>query len=263
MDELMDGIAYILIVIFALYFISNPKGALSFILLVAACAVAIIFLIKYLRRKHFAKVLSRLKSLDQEKYLKDYIGRWGQEDGKNKGWTFRKHDFDWDRINDLKKILKERGITQREKDVFSLLRFYIQEKEEALTRGIAHAELQKFTRLSGSDFENLLYRLFEKMGYLVERIGHTGDQGGDLIASRGGERILIQAKCYKDWSTGNAAVQQVVGAMQHYNCNGTMVVTTSHFTAEAITLAKDNRTELVSKEHLQELLQTYLGESWC
>ncbi|MDI6820651.1 MAG: restriction endonuclease [Patescibacteria group bacterium] len=116
--------------------------------------------------------------------------------------------------------------------------------------------------LSGTDFEKLLYRLFEAMGYKVELVGHSGDQGGDLIANKEGERVLIQAKCYRDWSTGNAAVQQVVGAMNHYNCNKTIVVTTSHFTSEAIILAKDNKTELVSKERLQELLLKYLGESW-
>jgi len=100
------------------------------------------------------------------------------------------------------------------------------------------------------------------MNYKVEHIGRSGDQGGDLIANRSGDRILIQAKCYKDWATGNAAVQQVVGATQFYKCNRAMVVTTSHFTPEAISLAKANNTELVSREHLQEMLLLYLGESW-
>jgi HJR/Mrr/RecB family endonuclease len=208
-------------------------------------------------------VLNKLKSLGQEEYLKNFITQFGLEGKKSRqGYVFRNHNFDWDRINDLKKILKEKGIISREKDVFSILRFYIQEKEEAYTRESIHKEPQKFTFLSGSDFEKLLYRLFERMGYKVELTGRSGDQGGDLIAIRDGERILIQAKCYRDWSTGNAAVQQVVGAMKYYDCARAIVITTSHFTPEAISLAKANKTELISKEQLQEMILKYLGESW-
>lgn len=116
--------------------------------------------------------------------------------------------------------------------------------------------------LSGTDFEKLLYRLFEKMGYAVEHIGKTGDQGGDLIANKNGERTLIQAKCYRDWSVGNAAVQQVAAAQKLYDCGKTMVVATSTFTNEAVQLAKANNTELIGKTRLQNLLLQYLGESW-
>ena len=40
-----------------------------------------------------------------------------------------------------------------------------------------------------------------------------------------------------------------------------MVITTSHFTPGAIALAEANKTELISKERLQELLLKFLGES--
>ncbi len=215
-----------------------------------------------LKQKHLDSIVGKLKGSGQEEYLQNFISRFGLEDGKGNGWEFRNHRFSWDRINDLKKIFLEKEIISKEDDVFQLLRFYIQEKEETLTRESIHRETQKLEHLSGNDFEKLLYRLFEKMAYKVELIGHTGDQGGDLIANKDGERILIQAKCYRDWSTGNAAVQQVVGAIKFYNCNKAMVVTTSHFTVEAIALAKANNVELVSKNQLQELLLKYLGESW-
>ncbi|MDP2966794.1 MAG: restriction endonuclease, partial [bacterium] len=228
--------------------------------------VAIIFLwreVKFrISQRHFNKILDNLKRVGQEEYLKNFINRFGFENKRSGGWSFRNRRFDWDRINDLKKILKEAGVTSNEKDVFALLRFYIQENEEKLTRESIRKEPQKFTILSGAEFEKLLYRLFEAMGYKVELTGKSGDQGGDLIANKQGERILVQAKCYRDWSAGNAAVQQVVGAMRYYDCNKAIVVTTSHFTNEAITLAKANKVELISRERLQELLLQFLGESW-
>ena len=101
------------------------------------------------------------------------------------------------------------------------------------------------------------------MGYAVQHLGGTGDQGGDLIVNKDRERILIQAKCYRDWKVGNDAVQQVVGAMKYYDCPKTLVVTTSTtFTPAAIALAKANNTELISKDRLTEMLMQYLHESW-
>ena len=215
-----------------------------------------------MHKKHFNSLLDKLKNSGQEDYLKNFINRFGLEGGRGEGYVFRNHKFEWDRINDFKKILREKGVISNDKDIFALLRFYIQENEEKLTRESIHREPQKFGNLNGSEFEKLLYRLFEAMGYKTEWIGKSGDQGGDLIANKNGERILIQAKCYRDWSTGNSAVQQVVGAVKYYDCNKAMVITTSHFTNEAVALAKANQTELVFKERLQELLLKFLGESW-
>lgn len=214
------------------------------------------------KQKHFNTLLTNLRHTGQEEYLINFINRFGLEKKSVKGFRVRDYNFAWDRINDLKKIFREKGIFKDEKDFFELLRFYIDEKEEKLTRESIKKEPQKFAILTGTEFEKLLYRLFEKMGYAVEYTGKSGDQGGDLIANKEGERLLIQAKCYRDWSTGNAAVQQVTGAMKYYDCSKAMVITTSYFTPEAIALAKANNTELISKERLQELLLKHLGESW-
>lgn len=262
-EQLITGIAVLVLLPFLFYFFTNPGKLLAYVLIVAICIVVFLFFKKWMQKKHFNDILSKLKISGQEEYLKNFITQFGLEGKKSKqGYVFRNHNFDWDRINDLKKILKEKGIISRDKDVFSILKFYIQKKEEAYTRESIHSEPQKFSLLSGSNFEKLLYRLFEKMGYRVELTGRSGDQGGDLIAVREGERVLIQAKCYRDWSTGNVAVQQVVGAMKYYDCTKAIVITTSHFTPEAISLAKANKTELVFKEQLQEMLLKYLGESW-
>jgi len=213
-------------------------------------------------RKYFNKLLDNLKRAGQEEYLINFINRFGLEKKNVKGFRVRDYNFSWDRINDLKKIFGEKGIFKDEEDIFELLKFYINEKEEKLTRESIKKEPQKFASLTGAEFEKLLYRLFEKMGYAVEHTGKTGDQGGDLIANKSGERILIQAKCYRDWNVGNDAVQQAVAAQKFYDCNKTTVIVTSEFTPEAISLAKANNTELIGKHRLQEMLLDYLGESW-
>jgi restriction system protein len=262
LERFLAGIVTLALVALGWYFFTNPAKSIAYILAVLAVVLLFIFLRKWWRKKHFNNLLGKLRSSGREEYLKIFISRFGLEGGKGEGYVFRDHKFKWDRINDLAKILRESRVISSKKDVFALLRFYIQEKEDNVTRESLHKEPQKFSMLTGAEFEKLLYRLFEAMGYKVELTGRSGDQGGDLVANKSGERILIQAKAYRDWSTGNAAVQQVVGALKYYDCNKAMVITTSHFTPEAIVLAKANQTELVSKEQLQELLLKYLGESW-
>lgn len=271
LSKFFTGIFVLYSLYLLLLYVSNPAEfwrwvIYSILFIVVITSLVIIFGIyrRHLIQNHLDKILLKLRNAGQEEYVNNFINRFGLENTKENGYSFRNHKFDWDRINDLKKILKENGVSSQDKDTFSILRYLIQEKEEHLTRESILKEPQKFTDLStsGSDFEKLLCRLFEAMGYKVELTGKSGDQGGDLIANKNGERVLIQAKSYRDWSTGNAAVQQVVGAMKYYDCNKSMVFTTSHFTPEAITLAKTNNTELVSKEQLKEILLKYLGESW-
>jgi len=271
-DILWDlGYRLAIIYVFALLIIFLVDRAKFWILfnytiLIFLFLLIVLFLFKKIKKdfnkKRLNSLIHNLKSKNQEEYLINFINRFGFEGRKNYSWRFRNYNFSLDRINDLKKILKESKIIEKDRDVFWLLKFYINNKEEELTRGSIEKEAQKFSMLSGEDFEKLLYRLFSAMGYKVQLVGKRGDQGGDLIAIKDDERLLIQAKCYNDWYTGNKAIQEVVAAMKYYDCNKAIVVTTSYFTSEAIDLAKVNNVSLIPKNQLQEWLLKYLGENW-
>lgn len=261
-------IGIVLVILFGFYLMSHREFVkpvlISFLTFLLLLVCARIYR-NIFRKKHIIKIHKEIKEKGLEQYIINFLNRFSFESNKIKGWTFRNRRIDWDRIHDLEKYLVEQDInleTGKEGDIYIILKNYIQEKESKLTTESISKEAQSFTKLSGTEFEKLLYRLFEKMGYTVELIGKSGDQGGDLIANKNGGRVLIQAKCYRDWSTGNDAVQQVVGAMKYYDCNKAMVITTSYFTQEAIALAKANNTELISKTRLQELLLEHLQESW-
>ena len=107
----------------------------------------------------------------------------------------------------------------------------------------------------------MLIKLFESINYVVEHPGSVGDQGGDLILNKDGERILIQAKCYTN-NIGNQAVQQAVAAKKYYDCGRAMVIGTADFTREAVDLARANNVELMKKKQLQELLLLHLNQNW-
>ncbi|KUK49930.1 MAG: Restriction endonuclease [Parcubacteria bacterium 33_209] len=125
-------------------------------------------------------------------------------------------------------------------------------KEESLLRGGINNDQKYFNSLSGKEFELLLVRLFESMGYIVEHCGKIGDQGGDLIINKGQERILIQAKRYSG-SIGNKAVQEAVAAKNYYDCNRSVLIGSSDFTSEAIELAKFNNVRLIGKKRITRI----------
>ena len=73
--------------------------------------------------------------------------------------------------------------------------------------------------------------------------GASRDQGADLIAERGGDRLVVQCKLLSR-PVGNYAVQEVVAARSHHLCNRAAVVSNQRFTASAIELAATNNVEL-------------------
>lgn len=237
--------------------------------LIGLAVVSIIIFKSFKKRKEEARkarvenILAIIQKAGLEEYINNFITRFGLGQEKNKNvWIRRNYKISWDRINDLRDFLYQKEIDFSPSEICTLLSNYIDKKEFDLTVKSIATTANRFSKLSGSDFENLLHRLYEVMGYSVQDTGKTGDQGGDLIANKGQDRILIQAKCYKDWSVGNSAVQEAVAARNHYDCNKAMVITTSVFTKEATELAKTNKVELIPKELLQKMLLDNLKESW-
>jgi len=223
--------------------------------------------LKYQRRqKRLNNLLFQIKKAGLEKEIQNFINRFGHESGKRKFFEFRGYSFDYYRVRDFTNHLIEKGIKisldKWKSEIIFILKHYIQEKEEKLTRESVRLTPQRFSNLTPTEFEQLVYRLYEAMGYSVQHVGKAKDQGGDIIANKEGERILIQAKRYIENLVGNKAVQEAVAAKKFYDCNKAIVVATSDFTPEAKELAKANNVELISKKQLQELLLKYLNESW-
>ncbi len=249
------------------YILENPKKSVT--ILVAVLVVILLFVVLRIwwRRKHFNDLLEKLRnSPGQEDAVKRFIAISGSEKGRGEDFvSIRGHKFRRYDIEDLTNTLRKNGVPAREKDVSRLLEHYIRERGEGFISGLGSVskEPQRFASLSPYQFEQLLVRLFQAMGYEARHQGRPGDQGGDVIAVKGGEKLLIQAKRYGDQDpTGNAAVQQAFTAMSIYNCNESMVVTTSYFTPEAREAAKTTRTYLAEKKELQKWLQEYLKEDW-
>jgi restriction system protein len=89
-------------------------------------------------------------------------------------------------------------------------------------------------------------------GWHVSATAATGDQGADIIASKGERRVIIQAKRYSG-AVGNKAVQEVVGAILFYGGTEGCVVTNSTFTPAACALAQKNNIRLIDGSRFGEI----------
>ncbi|GAN87688.1 restriction endonuclease [Komagataeibacter intermedius] len=76
-----------------------------------------------------------------------------------------------------------------------------------------------------------------------------GDQGADVIATRGGMRLVVQCKLYRN-TVGNEAVQQISAARLHYQADVAAVVSNADYTTSARQLARSNNVALLHHDEL-------------
>ena len=113
--------------------------------------------------------------------------------------------------------------------------------------------LTAIDNMSGTEFEQVVARLFFNMGYTIKMTKTTNDQGVDIIATRDNEKIAIQVKRYSG-TVGNHAIMEAVAGMKFYGANECMVITNSYFSKSAIRLAKVNNVILWDRNILKKRL---------
>jgi hypothetical protein len=114
--------------------------------------------------------------------------------------------------------------------------------------------IEEMACLSGIDFETAVGRVLLEHGWHVTATSATGDQGADIIATKGERRVVIQAKRYSG-AVGNKAVQEVVGAILFYGGTEGCVVTNSTFTPAARALAQKNNIRLIDGFRFGEIAE--------
>lgn len=99
------------------------------------------------------------------------------------------------------------------------------------------------------DFEHWCAERLSSYGWDATVSGKTGDQGADVIATRDGEKLVIQCKRYSK-PVGNSAVQEIVASIAYYRADRGAVVSSSGFTTAAQTLARANGILLIDAASL-------------
>ena len=114
-------------------------------------------------------------------------------------------------------------------------------------------------RIKPLDFEALIRDLFVEIGYQA-RLTKLQDRGGDVIAKRKKESIVIQVKHSENSETqiNEDGVAEAVAAMGVYKTKQCAVVTNAQFSEKALKLAAATNVIMIDGHKLRELIKKYL-----
>jgi restriction system protein len=121
--------------------------------------------------------------------------------------------------------------------------------EEAAAEGTLDFTRRFDATMSPTDYEYFCAERLKLSGWNPTVTQASGDQGADIVATRGKETLVVQCKHYSK-PVGNKAVQEVVAAMRHYNGDVGVVIATNGFTKSAEQLAASNGVALLGHDDL-------------
>ena len=114
-------------------------------------------------------------------------------------------------------------------------------------------ELILIDTLSGLEFEEYFAKILIKLGYNAQVTKASGDDGGDIIATKENVKYVFQCKNYSE-TVGNKAVQEVYTAKDIYKCDKSIVITNNYFTKQAKKEAEILSVELWDRDILLQML---------
>ena len=123
----------------------------------------------------------------------------------------------------------------------------------------AELKLSQLASLTPEGFEEFVGEVFEALGYEVEHVGGTGDNGVDLKVRRGGLLGIVQCKYFSRGVVGSPELQKFLGTIHHTRSHKGFFVTTRTFTLAADKFAAEHPIELIDGPRLVELVQEAMG----
>lgn len=111
-------------------------------------------------------------------------------------------------------------------------------------------QLSTVRYMSGAQFEMFVANVMKGLGYRATVLGGSGDQGVDVIAAAGNEKIAIQCKNYRK-PVGNKPVQEIYAGARHHGCTAAWVVAPEGFTKGAVELARSVGVSLHNAQSLR------------
>ena len=108
--------------------------------------------------------------------------------------------------------------------------------------------------ISGRDFEEIVGRIFSKMGYSVSTTKGSGDEGIDLyLKSKEGRRAGVQCKRWKG-IVGQSVIRGFYGSLMHAHLKKGYVVTTGKFSKAAKDFVRDKPIILIDGDELRKII---------
>lgn len=121
------------------------------------------------------------------------------------------------------------------------------------TKEYRNSSLYQIDKMDGIEFERYLKWLFEQRGYKASTTQTTNDFGADLILTKDGKKIVVQAKRYGS-NVGIQAIQEVFTAQHYFDCDEAWVVTNSRYTKSARLVGDKLSVRLIGRDELNSFV---------
>ena len=139
---------------------------------------------------------------------------------------------------------------ERARQVAEIRRREAEEARREAERARQRKLEEYWTRLGGVEFERELATLYRHQGYRVESTPVSGDQGIDLILSKGGKTTVVQCKSHGS-PVGPAVARELIGSMVTFpGADKAILACTGGFTQGAYDFVRGKPIELVSASDL-------------
>jgi len=152
------------------------------------------------------------------------------------------------------------GLIHKE-EVLNDFRVYINSQLRKTGNSNMMIESQRLDKVGPLEFEHLVARIFDLMGYETKVTPGSGDYGIDIIAKNEKETIAIQCKKYDETiKISNREIQMFLGAIQlkGHSISRGIFITTSDYTDQALRQADGNNVELWNGHKLGKIMNEYL-----
>lgn len=164
--------------------------------------------------------------------------------------------------NDEKKyLLIENERVEKEKQLMFFIQLESRKTERKFLENlesIRNTSLEYLQNVDPYEFEKIIGRLFQKLGYKVTHTPKSNDKGKDLILTKKGQKILVECKRYAvSNKIGRPELQKFYAAIIEEKADFGFFVTSSDFTSTSESYVKDinNQIKLINGMELIDLMK--------
>ena len=157
-------------------------------------------------------------------------------------------------VKQLRQHNVEIGLCEEEKEKYT----EIFKMKEAFVDSSDIQSIINYYAEQPTNFESLCAKLFERMGFIANLTPQTNDGGYDIILRKDDEISIVECKCYSGThKVGRPAIQKLVGANSVVSADNMIFITTSDFSASAVSYATESNVTLINGKYLMELLRKH------
>lgn len=231
------------------------------LLLAASCllAVAVLWLAvrggrqrildEALGAKTRAAVASHADALARRRSILIRVDDYGVADASR--WSREIDHFVSNVVQPLLTPAELRALAARDAEVKAAIDRQVAAHLGAEVERLGHGEVEG---LSPAAFEAHCAQVLAAQGWAARTTALTGDQGADILAEKGGVKLIVQCKLLSR-PVGNKAVQEAHAAKAHFGARHAAVVTNADFTRSARDLAATTGVLLLHHSQLGEIGQ--------